>query len=284
MQIQFTTSHSPPVQPAAVPSPSARIAAAADPSALVAREPATSVKAYYASAQGKQGVELLRALHDASESHHHPLGYDSARSAMFRVVEDPSGRDIVTDLYSGRKIHQVHGLHSATKAGLTTEHVWPQSEGATEEARSDLHHLRPALQSLNSHRSNLPYGEVVETDWQSPKVRGVSERSKVGDDATGTKVFSPRPSMRGDLARDQFYFFMRYFGDRPEGYSNGNFLHSLDTLLKWNHEDPVDAAERARNDVIARLQGNRNPFVDHPEYVDRIGFTEQLVKRRAIES
>lgn len=240
------------------------------------------VDEYYASTQGKEGVELLRELHDISSTWHRHRSYSNARSMMFRIVEDLDHDDVVVDLYSGKEIRGVSGLTDATRAGLTTEHVWPQSEGATETAKSDMHHLRPALQELNTHRSNLPYGIVKDPTWASPAVEGVKELSVIGTDESGTKVFMPRASVRGDLARDQFYFFTRYHGDRPEGYSTGNFLHSLDTLLRWHEEDPVDDAELARNEAIARLQGNRNPYVDRPSFVDRVGFDEQLVKRRPV--
>lgn len=240
------------------------------------------VDEYYATTQGKDGVALLRELHDISATWHEQRSYTNARSMMFRVIEDLDDDDVVVDLYSGQKVPDVAGLRTATKAGLTTEHVWPQSEGATQAARSDMHHLRPALQSLNTHRSNLPYGVVKDPTWASPAVDGVNELSLIGTDESGTKVFMPRASVRGDLARDQFYFFTRYHGDRPEGYSTGNFLHSLQTLLRWHEEDPVDDAERARNDAIARLQGNRNPYVDRPGFVERVGFSERLVKRRPV--
>lgn len=269
------------------PLASARLATPAPEARAVAKEPSkapTDVDEYYGPAQAKKGAALLTTLHDLSETYHKERTYENARSMMFKVVEDLDGDDVVIDLYSGEKVAGVTGLTTATRNGLTTEHVWPQSEGATEAAKSDMHHLRPAFQSLNSHRSNLPYGMVVNPDWASEPVKGVDELSLVGTDETGTKVFTPRASMRGDLARDQFYFFTRYHGDKPEGYSTGNFLHSLKTLLSWHKEDPVDDGERARNDAIFRLQGNRNPYVDHPDYVTKVGFSERLVKRRSTTS
>jgi endonuclease I len=238
---------------------------------------ANELASTYANAQALEGAALLRELHELTSATHEPRSYRSARREMFRTVEDLDGRDEVVDLYSGRRIRAVDGLRAASKRGLTTEHVWPQSEGATDAARSDLHHLRPALKALNTFRSNLPFGEVVETEWRSPAVPGVAERSSIGTDSSGTKVFQPRASIRGDLARDQLYFFTRYHaGDRPDGYSTGNFRHSLPTLLDWHAADPVDASERRRNEAIAHLQGNRNPYVDHPEYVDRIDFPARL--------
>jgi endonuclease I len=239
-----------------------------------------SIAAYYGPAQGKRGVELLRTLGTLSEEYHRVFTYDAARDMMFRTVEDLDGDNVITELYSGAKVGGVSDLADATSKGLTTEHVWPQSEGATEAAKSDMHHLRPADGLLNTHRSNLPYGEVKTAVWASPAVQGVAEISLVGFDAAGNKVFTPRASMRGDLARDQFYFFTRYRRDQPDDYSLRNFKLSLPTLLKWNKDDPVDAAERARNQAIFELQGNRNPYVDHPGYVDRVGFTEALLDRK----
>ncbi len=261
-----------------------------DPAAIAAAKPKEPPKApsdpkeYYAPAQAKEGAALLGVLHDLSEQYHQERSYTNARSMMFKFVEDLDNDDVVTDLYSGETVSGVGGLRTATKKGLTTEHVWPQSEGATEAAKSDMHHLRPAFQSLNTHRSNLPYGVVKDPVWASPPVKGVDELSMVGTDETGTKVFTPRASMRGDLARDQFYFFTRYHGDKPGGYSTGNFLHSLKTLLQWHADDPVSDAERARNEAIARVQGNRTPYVDHPEFVDKVGFSERLVKGRKVDA
>jgi endonuclease I len=241
------------------------------------------ISEYYAPTQGATGAELLQQLHRLSAQGHEPRTYEGARRKLFSVVEDLPGTDVVRDLYTGQAIEGVTGLAAATRAGLTTEHVWPQSEGATEAARSDLHHLRPALTQLNSHRSNLPFGEAVETVWESPPVEGIAERSRVGPDASGTKVFTPRASIRGDLARDQLYVFTRYHaGDAdgvPAGFSTSNFRHSLPTLLQWHRDDPVDGAERARHEAIVHLQGNRNPFIDQPDLVDRIGLESILANQ-----
>ena len=80
--------------------------------------------------------------------------------------------------------------------------------------------------------------------------------------------------MRGDLARDQFYFFMRYFGDRPEGYSNGNFLRSWDGLLRPNtiHFDPTEpvvyVAELGRRLSIFALDGEGFPAAPLAQWAD----------------
>ena len=93
--------------------------------------------------------------------------------------------------------------------------MWPQSGGATEAAKSDMHHLRPAFQSLNTHRSNLPYGEVKNPDWASTPVQGVNELSVVGTDETGRKVFMPRAPLRGAPPPHHFHFFPRHHDRGP---------------------------------------------------------------------
>ena len=65
--------------------------------------------------------------------------------------------------------------------------------------------------------------------------------------------------MRGDLARDQFYFFTRYQATGPRTTASDNFLRSLQTLLKWHEDDPVDDAERARNEAIAHSRATATP-------------------------
>ena len=241
--------------------------------------PKTTLKELYAPAQGKQGAALLRELAKIAAEGHVPRTYDNARHMMFRVVDDLDNDDVVTELYTGRKVAGVDGLNTAVKKHLTAEHVWPQSHGATEIARADMHHLQPADGTMNSVRNNLPYGDVEHAFWSSPAVDGVRELSIVGTDVNGTKVFEPRASMQGDLARMQLYFFTRYHGDRPKQDSLKNFQLSLPALLKWHAADPVSDAERARNDIVARLQGNRNPFIDHPEFVEKVGFRPQMLRK-----
>ena len=41
----------------------------------------------------------------------------------------------------------------------------------------------------------------------------------------------------------------------------------LTTLLAWHEADPVDEKEQVHNEVVYQYQHNRNPFVDHPEWV-----------------
>jgi endonuclease I len=41
-------------------------------------------------------------------------------------------------------------------------------------------------------------------------------------------------------------------------------------LREWNKQDPVDAEEFTQNNQIDQLQGNRNPFIDFSDLLERI--------------
>ncbi len=96
---------------------------------------------------------------------------------------------------------------------------------------------------------------------------------------TDSNSFEPRNAVKGDVARMLFYMAVRYEGG--DGWndlemsstvgSSSSMIGDLEVLLAWNDQDPVDAFEMRRNDRIhAAWQGNRNPFVDHPEWADAI--------------
>jgi endonuclease I len=86
--------------------------------------------------------------------------------------------------------------------------------------------------------------------------------------------------VKGDIARGIFYMAVRYDGDdgfadlEPnDSVDNGSapYIGRLSVLLAWSAQDPPDAAEQARNDVIYdQFQHNRNPFIDHPEWAGAI--------------
>lgn len=224
---------------------------------------------YYATAQGKEGAELLRALHLIVRTGHVDRGYAQARDEMFSEVDDLDGDDRIEDVFTGELYGPITGRKNAFDRGINTEHTWPQSKGATGIAQSDLHHLRPSDIRTNEKRGSHPYGDVIRAEWS---VGEGTRQAKLGVDALGETVFEPRDDIKGDLARGLLYFYTRYAQSRPGRFTLENFKHELPTLLRWHHQDPVTDAERARNDAVQRVQGNRNPFVDRPEFVDQIKF------------
>lgn len=192
-------------------------------------------------------------------SGHTSLGYNSGRDKMFETVDDYGG-DTIECVYIGRKI-KASTRTIAQDLGFNTEHTWPQSNfSESEPMRSDLYHLYPTDAVPNNARSNYPFGNVV--SGITYNVGG----SKLGKNASGSTVFESRDIHKGNVARSMFYFITRY----PVNY--GTFFTSAqETVMReWNKFDNVDDKEKLRNTRVAALQVKRNPFIDHPEFIDRI--------------
>ncbi|MBI4351790.1 MAG: endonuclease [Elusimicrobia bacterium] len=146
---------------------------------------------------------------------------------------------------------------------VNAEHVWPQSYFKSALPMvADLHHLMSTLSTPNSRRANLKFARV------SKPVYTTSSGSKLGKEG-----FEPDDSVKGNVARAMFYFVARY-GDKNirQGMDYESFwTENVPMLLDWNRQDPPDANERRRNDLVEGFQGNRNPFIDDPGLADRIG-------------
>jgi len=173
---------------------------------------------------------------------------------------------------------------AASLAGNTTgwnrEHLWPKSLGVdtSGDDYTDLHHLVPADWNVNAARSNKFFGScsLGEGECRTP-----AHPEATSDTAATTTTFLPPATIRGDVARAMFYMDVRYSGnqdseqdlfltDCPDGVDE-SALGYLSELLQWHIDDPVSDEERIRNDEIcAEWQGNRNPFVDHEELVQKI--------------
>ena len=220
-----------------------------------------------------RGDRLLTALR-AEYAPARTLGYGPARDELFTYEMETDGR--LEGVYSGFSVVLPPGADPSASAAdlrINTEHVWPQSRGArAEPLRSDMHHLFPARDNVNSSRSALPFGEIddrLAEAWyrldqsQSnvPRV-AIDEWSERGDGR-----FEPREARAGDVARAAFYVAALY----PEatGGEAAFFDAMRADLLAWNRQDPPDAAERARSAWIAGRQGTENPFVLDPTLADR---------------
>lgn len=166
------------------------------------------------------------------------------------------------------------------------EHSFPKSwwgGGTTNSDTSytDLHHILPSDGSLNASKSNLPPGIVT-----LPSRTG-SNGFMVGDNPSlpcSSSYFEPIDEYKGDYARMYFYMACRYESDwaswqslSPEGscamMSNSCTAYApwlLQILLNWHANDPVSSKELDRNNAVYSIQGNRNPFIDHPEWIGQI--------------
>lgn len=222
---------------------------------------------YYASASGKTGSALRTALHDIIDDQTR-LSYAAVWEALKVTDADPSNPANVIEFYSGRSVAK--SSNGGNVDDWNREHVWPQSHGDFGTAAgpgTDLHHLRPEDVTVNSTRGNKDFD------------LGGSAVAQCGDCWTDSDSFEPRDAVKGDVARMIFYMAIRYEGG--DGFANLEindstngttpYLGRLSVLKAWHVADPPDARERQRNDVIyATYQHNRNPFIDHPEWVTAI--------------
>jgi endonuclease I len=173
--------------------------------------------------------------------------------------------------------------------GLTwnREHCWPRGYGISATGtgasadESDLFNLRACLEGVNQARGDRIYDNASPNHPTDPAVAPAGAPQCLYDANFGQGgLWTPRPSEKGDLARAMFYMAVRYDGsdagtvdlELGEAPNAGQAVFgNLATLLQWHLDDPVSAEERRRNDLIHdNFQGNRNPFVDRPEFVAKI--------------
>ena len=203
------------------------------------------------------------------------LNYDRARDQMFGIIDNRAG--IVTDIYASYPIRLTgngNPSQEAEKLGLNTEHVWPQSKGADKgNSRSDLHHLFPAREDINSERGNKPFDDIADTStkkwYRNNTVQSTIPSSAIDEfSESASSEFEPREKVKGDIARAIFYFYTIY-RNQAEGVDLNYFQNQRQILCKWNQQDLPDITEIERSHAIAQFQGNDNPFVLDVTLVER---------------
>ncbi|MFF3687257.1 endonuclease I family protein [Streptomyces sp. NPDC002187] len=223
---------------------------------------------YYKDALGKTGPELKRVLHTIV-SDQTRLGYDQVWDALKDTDEDPANPSNVILFCSGRS--QSKDSNGSGNDDWNREHVWAKSHGdfGTDAGPgTDIHHLRPTDVTVNSTRGNKDFDAGGEEVEEAPGNR------------TDGDSFEPRDADKGDVARMILYMAVRYDGgdgfadlEPNDNVDNGSAPHigRLSVLKEWNEQDPPDDFEKKRNQTIfEKFQHNRNPFIDHPEWVQEI--------------
>ena len=207
----------------------------------------------YATLSALSGTALETKLRERMTNGWHGGSYDSLKSS-FKY----------TDAYNGSS-GSVYCFYSNTSVtSWNREHVWPKSKGTfdteSNSAGSDVLHLRPTDNTANSTRSSLPYGEVTGGTYQNVY-------TKAGKLAGyySPAFYEPLDSTKGDVARILLYVYTRW-----QERNLTDVIDSIDLLLKWCEEDPVDEFEMKRNDICQEICGSRNIFVDYPEYCWRV--------------
>lgn len=253
---------------------------------------------YYALVDASSSATLRLTLHEAIDDHTR-FPYSSSATDTWDILEaadvDPVDPSRVLDVYRNASYDKRGGGNN----DYNREHSWPKSygfprDGATNYPYTDCHHLFIADTRYNSSRSNKPYVPCPSCEERPTAANagagGTSGMYPADSNWTGTDAWETWRGRRGDVARALFYMDVRYEGghhgvtgarepdlvltnDLSLVHTTGAnvdvaYMGHLDTLLAWHREDPVDERERHRNDVVAFFQGNRNPFIDHPEWAE----------------
>lgn len=223
---------------------------------------------YYFQANDLEGEQLQSQLNIIINNGFIGTNYGDARDVLAESdlsIDDPTK---LWNIYNGDAVLPVWD----SGVSWAREHVWPNSRLGLERVKnsetsqaSDLHNLRSITPQINSSRSNRFYSD------------GSGEATTTDDGG-----FYPGDEHKGDVARILFYMSTMYdfltLTDDLEVLDDDNYNYELEganmgklsLLLEWHKEDPVSDFEIQRNEVIYEAQGNRNPFIDHPEYVHLI--------------
>jgi len=217
------------------------------------------------------------ALHQDIKLDHTQLTYNQVWTALIKTDEDPSNPDNIILLYTGKSIAKTENasVMGNSADSWNREHVWSKSHGFPDSSQlgyTDIHHLRPADASINSTRSNYDFDDGGEAVYDGDTL---TENYLV----SGTS-WEPRNEVKGDVARMMFYMDVRYELDSDTDMPDLQLVDNVNTegeefgklcaLYEWHVNDPADAYEIERNELIYEFQGNRNPFIDHPEWVEKV--------------
>lgn len=262
---------------------------------------------YYDAANGLTGYALKSKLHDIISAKTISWHYGNLQT-IYKQTDldhyydyDQSNDTYLLDIYSNNPTgttayhytsDQMIGSANAEGLGWNREHQMPQSSfNSNYPMYSDLFFVIPTDARINQLRSNYPYG--ISTTTPSYVYHTFTNGSKIGRNATPNsgytgRVYEPHDEFKGDVARSLLYFALRYEGKLNSfnfynGTSPANDTSPLDgteekafedwyiaLLLQWHHQDPVSPREIERNNAVFAVQKNRNPFIDHPEWVNQI--------------
>ncbi|WP_205859186.1 endonuclease [Pleionea sediminis] len=251
---------------------------------------------YYDNINTSNGATLHSSLHEIIDDHQR-FPYNSSGTDTWDILEnadqDPNNPSRVLDVYKNASYPKYGGGNN----DYNREHTWPKSYGFPDDNSdnypfTDTHQLFISNSSYNSSRGNKPYDncstncDEKPTDFNNNQGGTSTQSNWTQNDKWETWI-----GRRGDVARAIMYMAVRYDGGTHgvtgavepdlrltddlsliDQSSTGRnlsvaYMGLKSVLLQWHQEDPVDDVERRRNDIVFNHQGNRNPFIDHPEFV-----------------
>ncbi|MBZ0181627.1 MAG: endonuclease [Melioribacteraceae bacterium] len=231
---------------------------------------------YYNGTENLSGTQLKSVLHNIINNHKR-FPYSSSSTDTWDILKqtdkDTNNSANVILLYSGLSVNAAQEYNGGN--GWNREHVWANSHGfpnSSDTAYTDVHHLRPTLESANSARGSKDFDN------------GGNPYTPIPDTYTDSDSWEPRDAVKGDVARAMMYMTVRYEGPNYDlelvdytGTPSQPIFGKLSTLLQWHREDPPNDFERNRNDVVQSYQLNRNPFIDRPEFADLIFNSDKFI-------
>ncbi|MCK5076109.1 MAG: endonuclease [Calditrichia bacterium] len=256
--------------------------------------------AYYTATQNLWGSELKTVLYNIINDHDVQSYTPGVWNAF--ATTDIFSADTIWDMYSFRADNsadyyyilgddQDQGTGGDNEGDVyNREHSFPQSWFKKHSPMvTDLFHIFATDKHVNGKRSNFPYGEVGSASWTSTNGSKLGTCSYPG--YTGT-VFEPIDVFKGDFARGHLYMATRYENvitswdydniNYPDAVLNGTEdqvfeLWTLRMLLDWHESDLVSTKETNRNNAVFAIQENRNPYIDHPGFAERIWNNDGVV-------
>ncbi|MBL8857949.1 MAG: endonuclease [Planctomycetes bacterium] len=273
--------------------------------ALIGSAQAQEPAGYYASVDPTNATTLRATLHAVIDDHT-KISYTAGSTDTWDVLalasEDPQNAANIIDVYKNDSLPKQTGGNSF----YDREHTWPNSygfpnDGASNYPYTDCHMLFLSVQAYNSARGNAPYRNCSAscTERVTTLTNGSGGGSGLypgnsnwNNGSSTTDTWETWIGKRGDVARALLYADVRYEGGthgvtgQPEpdlivtdsqsliaGSATGSnlsvaYMGIKSVLVQWSQQDPPDAWERRRNDIVMSFQGNRNPFIDHPEWVN----------------
>ena len=243
---------------------------------------------YYSSIDFNQtGLALRGEVRDLiTKTHVKKTTYDGLASAFKTADADVNKSGNIIWFYTGTSV----SFSGTNFSGNTNrEHVWPKDGGKAFDAKSncgsDAHHLRPTDTQLNSTRGSLSFDEVSQTTANIVKQNGSTSYDNLC--YKSGSFFYPGEGYRGATARILMYVQTRW-GDNydlrfVDSSGKSKTIGKISTLMKWHLTEPVTDEEKRRNEAVYKIQGNRNPFIDHPELASKIYCNDGEVYNNALK-
>ena len=228
--------------------------------------------------EGLNGEDLINYLQNNYKTNS-VLSYNNARDILYSEIDIASDNK-VSCIYTNYYVILPDNVDPSTylyENGMNCEHIWPQSMYETitnNNMKSDMHHLRPCKENVNSYRSNKPFNESPDNTtnnwlWLSYNYSNIPSNNISEYSENNSTVFEPREDVKGDIARAVFYFYTIY-QDEADDYF---FEQQKEILFNWHNEDIITTEEIARTNLIATYQGNiPNPFIIDSTLINRCYF------------